>query len=212
MAILSANQLRQNQEAKLRRQKQQLRKKLLRKRAQQPPTVRKEKSAQIAQRLLNWPGLEQVQNIFCYLSAAGEVETQPLLKELLARGKSLAVPQIIGPGEMRPVSLTNLEKIVTGPFKIPVPKIINPFTEKIELNLVPAVAVDKQGRRLGQGGGYYDRFIEEYQPNHNLALVFEFQLLELVPVGPFDKLMDTVITEQHIYHVVSAKSSSTSTN
>ncbi len=194
------------QQKKLQIQKKQLRQKLLRQRLNLSPTLRKKKSKKITEQLLKWPGLASVNNIFCYLDMPGEVETRGLIQALLARGKSVAVPQITGPGQMRAVSLTSLEKLESGPYQIPVPRIIKPFTEKIELNLAPAAAVDKEGRRLGQGGGYYDRFIERYQPLHNLALVFAFQVLELVPAGPSDKLMDTIVTEEAIYEVIPADS------
>lgn len=142
--------------------------------------------------------------IMFFLSFRSEVETRPMVEESLARGRRVLVPKT-EPKErfLIPSQLLDPEKdLVPGFYDIPEPgpgalRPVDP--EEIDLLIVPGVAFDLQGNRLGYGGGYYDRFFERLRPGVPLvALAFELQIVTAVPVEPWDRRMDWVVTEERI--------------
>ena len=110
--------------------------------------------------LFNYPEFVQSKVVFCYVSAHGEVDTRELLEELL-KSKTVVVPFCTdGVGNMICVKIDSPDDLTEGHFVILEPK--NPFPfpkEQIDFAVVPGIAFDKDGYRLGYGKGYYDRFL-----------------------------------------------------
>src|SRR5690606_20119290 len=110
-------------------------------------------------------------------------------------GKTVAVPYIVKKGIMKPAIIQHFSELSLAVFYTLQPQTKNFLDEEIELNLVPALAVSKNGDRLGWGAGFYDRFISDYQPQLNIALIFDCQLVNQIPTTKFDQKIDGVITE-----------------
>ena len=143
--------------------------------------------------LEKYPEFLRAKTVFCYISAHGEVDTYGVIQELL-RDKKVLVPYCINEeGDMIACPINSLEDLKEGKFKIPEPESPEEFPkEKIDFVIVPGVAFDKNGYRLGFGKGYYDRFLEGITPFKLGVCQREF-FLEEIPHGKFDVKMDDVL-------------------
>ena len=135
----------------------------------------------------------QAKTIYGYLPYNQEVRTVPMLQQALADGKRVAVPKVYG-DEMKFIYLTDLSQVAAGYAGIPEPVADEPVADDpTALVLMPGLAFDRQGRRIGYGGGFYDRFLAE-EPNHpTLALCYGFQMVEATPTEEFDVPVDCVL-------------------
>jgi len=181
-------------------QKKNLRRKLLKKRNSLNQEEIEKKSKKIVKKILQLPQIKSKQNFFCYVPYKNEVKTHDLIKFLLTQNKTVAVPKIISKQEMLPIIIKDFSQLKPNKFGILEPQADQPIIEKIEINIMPAVAITKNGARLGMGGGYYDRFIEKYQPETNVALVFEKQIHTHIPTNQWDKKVQLVVTEKSCYY------------
>lgn len=156
-------------------------------------------SAQLCARLLELPELQRAQTVFCYVSYGGEVETHRLIERLLSLGKQVLVPRCRAHGVMDCVPITSLAQLVPGMKGILEPpaelRAVGP--ETVEFAVIPAVGCGEDGSRLGQGGGYYDRFLERASCGH-AALCLEAFLLPSVPAEPHDQTMKYIVTQQRV--------------
>ena len=182
-------------------EKHALRQQILKRLSRQPETKRLAKSLKIGDKVRRLSSYRKAKKILCYVSIAGEVETWPLLEQALADGKRIAVPMILTKDKKLVVAeIRNPEKELKrrGPLGIPEPSRmvarLNP--DRLDLILVPGVAFDKRGNRLGRGGGYFDRFLAGLKPTiPRVGLAFKFQVVKKLPVEPHDQLVSKVITE-----------------
>lgn len=160
------------------------------------------KSGAIGDRLEQLPFYREARVIMFFTSFRSEVNTSGMIKGNLARGRRVLVPKAVHKGrELIPSELLDYERdLAPGYFGIPEPQpgTLRPVEPRaIDLLIVPGVAFDLQGNRLGYGGGFYDRFFERLRPGVPLvALAFELQLVEEVPVEPWDRRMDWLVTEK----------------
>jgi len=132
-------------------------------------------------------------SIYGYLPYNQEVRTVPMLQQAIADGKRVAVPKVFGE-EMRFIWLEDLSQVEKGYAGIPEPIADGPVAEdETALVLMPGLAFDPQGHRIGYGGGFYDRFLE-LEPNHpTLALCYEFQMLPHLETEEHDIPVDWVL-------------------
>lgn len=130
--------------------------------------------------------------IYGYLPFNQEVRTMPLLLQALADGKQVALPKCYG-REMRFIQVKDLSRIQHSRFGAPEPLEDFPLAgDSSALVLVPGLAFDASGHRMGYGGGFYDRFLSQ-EPNHpTIALCFDFQLLPHLETEPHDISVDTI--------------------
>ena len=131
--------------------------------------------------------------IYGYLPYNQEVRTVPMLEQAIRDGKRVAVPKVYGE-EMRFIYITDFSQVSDGYCGIPEPLFDEPVAEdKDALVLMPGLAFDREGHRIGYGGGFYDRFLSA-EPNHpTVALCYDFQLVEELPTEEFDIPVDFVI-------------------
>lgn len=131
--------------------------------------------------------------IYGYLPYNQEVRTTPMLAQAQADGKRVAVPKVYGE-TMRFIWLDDLTKVEKGYSGIPEPIEDGPVADDpTALVLMPGLAFDPEGHRLGYGGGFYDKFLEQ-EPNHpTLALCYEFQMLPHLETEAHDIPVDTVL-------------------
>ncbi len=131
--------------------------------------------------------------IYGYLPYNQEVRTIPMLEQALKDGKKVAVPKVYG-DEMKFLYLDDLTKVEKGYAGIPEPIADEPVADdETALVLMPGLAFDPQGHRIGYGGGFYDKFLAA-EPNHpTLALCYEFQMLPELHTEEHDIPVDTVL-------------------
>lgn len=135
----------------------------------------------------------QAKTIYAYLPYNQEVRTVPMLQRALAEGKRVAVPKVFGE-DMRFIYLTDLSQVAKGYAGIPEPIADGPVAEdKTALVLMPGLAFDREGHRIGYGGGFYDRFLAMEPEHPTLALCYAFQLLPKVETEEFDIPVDVVL-------------------
>ena len=137
--------------------------------------------------------------LMCYASTYDEVQLGELFKQSIFMGKTVCLPHIVGTGVMEAVKLSSLDDLEKGAYGIMTVKAglrqIVP-SDSIDLVLVPGVAFTRQGGRLGMGSGYYDRFLSsEAKAAYRIALSFDCQIVEEMPLEVTDVLMDKIITE-----------------
>ena len=131
--------------------------------------------------------------IYGYLPYNQEVRTTPMLQKALDDGKRVAVPKIFG-DEMKFIWLEDLNRVAPGYSKIPEPLEDGPIADDpTALVLMPGMAFDPQGHRIGYGGGFYDRFLEQEPEHPTLALCYDFQMLPHLDTEEHDIPVDTVI-------------------
>ncbi|HEY5999279.1 MAG TPA: 5-formyltetrahydrofolate cyclo-ligase [bacterium] len=184
--------------------KSALRRRLTESRRGIAPADRAARSARIAAACRTLPGFGSASIVCPYVNFREEVETMGLIASLLAAGRRVAVPVHLH-GEVHPFSfaeLRSLDELVPNHFGIPQPpRETARFlpTAAIPLFLVPGLAFDPAGGRLGYGLGFYDRAFADAAPGTlKVGLAFEAQVLERVPTGPHDVPMDFVVTEDRV--------------
>jgi 5-formyltetrahydrofolate cyclo-ligase len=135
-----------------------------------------------------------------------EIQTQPLLEAALAAGKTLVLPRVgIEPGRMDLCRVTEPgAELVPGKLAIPEPCAECPLVgaEAIDLVLVPGLAFDAVGYRLGRGGGFYDRLLaDDALDAETCSIAYEIQLIASVPREPHDQPVQTIVTEKRTLRI-----------
>ena len=144
-------------------------------------------------KFLQCDAYRNAKTVYGYLPYNQEVRTWELLERALQDGKKVAVPKVYGE-EMRFIYITDFTQIGEGYCGIPEPLNDEPIADdKSALVLMPGLAFDREGHRIGYGGGFYDRFLS-LEPSHpTVALCYDFQLQESLPTEEFDIPVDLVI-------------------
>ena len=158
-----------------------------------------EKSLQILERFRQLSAYKDASLLLAYVDAKREVETRLLMRCAWDDGKKVAVPRVDGDGIMHFYYLRSLKDLEPGAFGIMEPRADCRICEPEEgLLLMPGVAFDEQGHRVGYGGGYYDRYLEKHPHLIHIALAFEFQIFPEVPSEKHDICPDLIVTENRI--------------
>ncbi len=184
--------------------KKELRKSIIKRRDQLSSEEIKAKSSSIAAKLYNLPAYREAGTLMFFITFGSEVNTRPMVEDTIKRGKvALAPKPVPKTREMIPSKIIDWDNdLVPGAYDIPEPKeeALRPFNpESIDLLIVPGVAFDQKGNRLGYGGGYYDRFFSLLGSHTPLvALVFDLQIVPGVPVDEWDRPVDVIITEKRV--------------
>ena len=151
------------------------------------------KSEALAEKLYASDLYRNAKTIYGYLPYNQEVRTVPMLKRALKDGKQVAVPKVYGE-EMRFILMEDLDAVETGYAGIPEPVADGPVAcDPTALVLMPGLAFDPQGHRVGYGGGFYDRFLEQEPDHPTLALCYDFQMLQHLETEDHDIPVDRVL-------------------
>lgn len=133
-------------------------------------------------------------NIFCYVGMKEEINTSMFIEKALEDGKNISVPKVTGKITMDAVVIDSLDQMrPVKPYGILEPVCDKEKMDKIDLIIVPGLAFDKQGGRVGHGAGYYDYFIKRHREAHTIALCYDFQLVDKVPEEEHDVKIEKVI-------------------
>lgn len=152
-----------------------------------------EKSRILAEKFLTTDVYRNAETIYGYLPYNQEVRTVPILEQALRDGKKVAVPKVFG-DTMKFILMTDLSRVSKGYAGIPEPTEDGPEAEDAHaLVLMPGMAFDPQGHRIGYGGGFYDKFLAEEPEHPTLALCYDFQMLPNLDTEEFDIPVDQVI-------------------
>ena len=151
----------------------------------------------VAARLLALPELaDPATPVFTYLAVGAELDTRPLIARLLARRTPVFLPRVEADALVH-APITDLDHLEPGPHHTlqppanPTPHIEHPTPP---VTLLPALALTPAGQRLGQGGGYYDRYLAHHPDTFPVALVYDIQLTDHLPTDPHDQPVRLILT------------------
>ena len=158
-----------------------------------------EMSLGIMSSLLSHSQIQKADSVLMYHSLPDEVDTHSALDQLLAMGKKVLLPKVVSETEMTIHEYTGQDSLQPSePYGI-----LEPTTPEFSISnfqfsiviVVPGMAFDKHGHRLGRGKGYYDRFLSRIPNIYKIGVCFPFQLIDKVPSEPTDILVDEVLTD-----------------
>lgn len=175
--------------------------------ARNAQTNKDELSQQICGAFMSLPEYQAAKTVMFYIDVRSEVRTRHALPAALASGKKIIVPWCNDQGELELFHLATMDELAIGMYKILEPKTeLRSLPEKqakptdLDIVMVPGVAFDRRGARMGHGKGYYDKLLQHARPDTPLiALAFECQLFPEIPTAAHDIFMDKIITETNAY-------------
>lgn len=148
---------------------------------------------QVFLRVIAQDAFKKAKSVFCYVARGTEMGTNELLNYCHENGKRIYLPRITGKRKMTPLPWKPGDTLEPNKMNI-----LEPISEAdgadIELAIVPGVGFDENRGRLGFGGGFYDTFFEAQKDMYRLAIAYDFQIVDSVPLGPHDMPMDVVTT------------------
>ncbi|MBW2020163.1 MAG: 5-formyltetrahydrofolate cyclo-ligase [Deltaproteobacteria bacterium] len=169
---------------------------------------RGEKSAAIMARLFDFANFLEARIVLFYMSYHSEVDTEPMICKALEHGKTVALP-LVGKKERQivPFKIDNLDQDIRPGYRgirEPIPQRCKQIpVEQINLAIIPGIAFDERGGRIGHGTGCYDRFIPQLDiTTRKVALAFECQIVPQIPMEPHDRYIDILITEERIVYKI----------
>ena len=164
------------------------------------PAYRERADRAIAAHLLAMPEYQEAQTVFCFVSTPREINTRPILEDILRSGKTLCVPLCVAKGVMETRLVTDLSQLREGAYGIFEPASDAPLVnvDDIDFAVLPCTTCNHLGQRLGKGGGYYDRFLSHYRGG-TVLLCREKLIREEIPLEPHDYPIPWVLTEKGLY-------------
>ncbi|MCT4604765.1 MAG: 5-formyltetrahydrofolate cyclo-ligase [Marinisporobacter sp.] len=184
--------------------KKKLRQEILQKRKSLSKDLVSSKSKKIFQSLKTLELYQNAKNIMVYIDFRNEVKTNLIIDDLLRQNKEVCIP--ISVPQTKEMILSKLldpkKELIKGTYGILEPKKeyirkVNP--DALDLIIVPGVAFDRYGYRIGYGGGYYDRFLDKLsKATPSIGIAFDLQIVQKVPKDFFDHPVDYIVTEKEI--------------
>ncbi len=139
---------------------------------------------------------QKAETLYGYLPYNQEVRTVPILEQAIKDGKKVAVPKVYG-DTMRFIYLEDFFQVEKSSMGIPEPVADGPVAQdENALVLMPGIAFDKEGHRIGYGGGFYDKFLSAEPTHPTVALCYDFQMLPKLETEEFDVPVDLVLWAQ----------------
>jgi 5-formyltetrahydrofolate cyclo-ligase len=179
--------------------KQELRRKFLRIRRAAAPAQRENWNRRIAELFAGWPIYQQCRSVLFYIAMPEEAATAELIEDALRRGKQVYAPLLGNKyGEMSAAVIKRSQDLIAGKYGLMMPPPDSATLaagESIDLIVVPGVAFDRTGNRLGMGAGYYDRFFSRTNHSVRLGLAWDCQVVASVPCESHDIRMQYLLTE-----------------
>ena len=176
--------------------KTKLRRDLLEKRKTLPQPVQQKKSDLVLKTLLSEEAFANASSVALYFPINGEVDTREIFRKCVELEKKVFFPKTRG-SDLVFLRARNIEELTPGTFFIPEPPADAEYarSDELDLVLVPGVAFDLSGNRIGYGKGFYDRFLKDIPRHIRFGLAYRFQVLENVPSHETDVKTGRIITE-----------------
>jgi 5-formyltetrahydrofolate cyclo-ligase len=186
--------------------KNQTRKHIKNKKMQLDASLIDDASKQITSQLIDLKVFKEAAAIFLYAAFKDEVQTKYLHETAKGEGKKIAYPKItLGTGKMEFYSVSDLEELVNNNFKTmtiyePNPK-VHPLAIPVpkDIIIVPGLAFDLKGNRVGYGGGFYDRYLVKYPYLYKIGVCMDFQIIEGINTEDFDVRTNYIVSEKQGY-------------
>ncbi|MEK9132637.1 MAG: 5-formyltetrahydrofolate cyclo-ligase [Patescibacteria group bacterium] len=158
---------------------------------------KKVKDREIFGKLTKMTPFKAAREFFTYISHDFEVSTDEIIEEFFEK-KTVLVPRILK-GEICLHEIKDEVSFVKGKFGIREPVVCVPRNElkKIAVAIIPGIAFDLTGHRIGFGGGYFDRFLKKVHCT-TIGLAYEFQIVDKVPTNEYDVAVDWIVTEKRV--------------
>jgi 5-formyltetrahydrofolate cyclo-ligase len=185
-------------------EKKILRKEILTKRKNIDIVEKEKMDRKICDKFYESKYYRDAKNIFIYISYDSEINTKEIINKALIDNKKIYVPRTeFKTRLMDAVEIISLDNLIESEYGILEPSIEEPHIEPNELDLivVPGVAFDRNGGRIGYGAGFYDRYFKKINKDNikkiqKLALAYDFQILENIPMNEHDVPVSYIITEK----------------
>ena len=142
--------------------------------------------------------VEQGDTVFCYVSTDAEVNTRDVIDRLRTLGKTVLVPKIINMEKMIAVRFDGWENLRAGQLGILTPENDAEWQSPVDLSITPGLGFTPDGKRIGYGKGYYDKWFAAHPHTARTALCYECQIVDDMPVTDTDVRVEKIITEQRI--------------
>lgn len=156
-------------------------------------------SREICNRLALCPEFQQATRILLYHSLADEVNTHQFIQDWCDK-KEIYLPRVNGE-QLQLAHFRNADDLELGSYSIIEPKasaISDIDINDIDLVVLPAMAIDRHGNRLGRGKGFYDRLLQDYTAGYKIGIIYDYQLLDNIPANEHDIRIDKIITNSEI--------------
>lgn len=158
--------------------------------------IQRQYSLSIQKKLVEDQVFHQAEEIFCYVSSKDEVKTDQIMQIAWKQGKKVAVPKVTAKGEMEFYYIQSIKELKAGYYGI-----LEPTSDRLAqadqgLMIVPGICFDRKGRRIGYGGGYYDRYLRKHCPKYKVALAYSCQMIEVIQTEEHDISVDMIFTER----------------
>ena len=190
-------------------EKKILRKEILTKRKNIDIVEKEKMDRKISNKFYESKYYREAKNIFIYISYDSEINTKEIINKALKDNKKIYVPRTeFKTRLMDAVEITSLDNLIESEYGILEPSAeeahINP--NELDLIIVPGVAFDRNGGRMGYGAGFYDRYFKKINKDNikkikKLALAYDFQILEKIPMNEQDVPVSYIITEKEFIHI-----------
>ncbi|MBI2101907.1 5-formyltetrahydrofolate cyclo-ligase [Candidatus Woesearchaeota archaeon] len=156
-----------------------------------------QKSSQICKNLFNLEQYKKSKVVMFFVSFDNEVDTHEIIKDAL-KNKTVAVPKVVQ-REIEPSVIIDFYNLAPAKFGILEPVGLMKIAYKnIDIVLVPGIAFDREGHRIGYGFGYYDKFLKKVPKAVKIGLCFDFQVVDKVPREEHDVPVDLIVTESKV--------------
>lgn len=178
--------------------KEEIRASMRARRAAMLPEERARLTSLIEQALFGLPEVSDARTILLYSSFGTEVTTEGMIGRMLEQGKRVLLPYVVDDRTMEAAEVRAGEALVPGRHGPGEPRNRTPVTpDAIELVVVPGLAFDQRGYRLGYGGGHYDRYLSRIgRAGLRVGVAFSFQIVDRIPEEPGDERVDVVVTDE----------------
>jgi len=170
--------------------------------------ARAKKSQAIMAYLFEFANFREARTVLFYMNSGSEVATEAMIRKALGHEKFVALPWVDKTeGKIVPLKLDNLDGDVKPGYRgirEPIPQQCKAIpVENIDLAIIPGVAFDERGGRIGHGTGFYDKLIPGLDvTTRKVALAFECQIVSQIPMEPHDRYIDIIITEERIIYKI----------
>ncbi len=156
--------------------------------------------AAVCAQILELSVYQMAHTVMAYAAIDGEVPLTAVMEDVLKTGRTLLLPRCEGLGIMYARRIKTLDELVPGAYGIMEPGEDCAIEENVDFVLVPGLAFDRRGGRIGYGGGYYDRFLSGKKAVR-VGICADFALFERIPQTQEDRRMDCVVTPSETVHV-----------